>query len=87
MGPLYKNHETFKHEYEIITAKGERKWVIEMGQPIYNDQGEPEALEGIVLDITDRKSVELNLRYYFEHDRWTHLKNRNVLENICTKIT
>ncbi|NLN04299.1 MAG: EAL domain-containing protein [Clostridiaceae bacterium] len=75
-----KNHETFKHEYEIITAKGERKWVIEMGQPIYNDQGEPEALEGIVLDITDRKSVELNLRYYFEHDRWTHLKNRNVLE-------
>ena len=34
----------FKHEYEIITATGE-KWVLELGQGIFSDDGEVEALE------------------------------------------
>ena len=76
------NNEPFKYEYEIITAKGQRKWVIEMGQGICNDYGEIVALEGIILDISDRKKVENSLRYYFEHDRWTDLENRNVLERV-----
>ena len=47
----------FKYEYEIITAGGERKWVLERGQGVYNQQGEVEALEGIILDISDRKEM------------------------------
>jgi len=69
----------FKYEYEIITATGEKKWVLEMGQGIYNDDGEVEALEGIVLDISDRKAIENILKYNNEHDRWTGLYNRNYL--------
>ncbi|MDD4125823.1 MAG: EAL domain-containing protein, partial [Eubacteriales bacterium] len=75
----------FKYEYEITTAAGERKWVIEMGQGIYGEDGEVEALEGIVLDITDRKGMENNLRYINEHDRWTGLYNRDSLELILVK--
>ncbi|MDD4200755.1 MAG: PAS domain-containing protein, partial [Eubacteriales bacterium] len=41
----------FKGEYEIITASGERKWVIGRGQAIYDEKGDVEALEGIILDI------------------------------------
>ena len=41
--------EPFKYEYEIITAAGERKWVLEMGQGIYNEAGAVEALEGLIL--------------------------------------
>lgn len=74
--------QPFKYEYEIITAKGERQWVLEMGQGIYNEQGEVEALEGIILDISDRKEIENALRYNNEHDRWTGLHNRNCLETI-----
>jgi hypothetical protein len=33
-----------------------------MGQGIFNEQGEVAALEGIVLDISDRKEIENNLR-------------------------
>jgi diguanylate cyclase (GGDEF)-like protein/PAS domain S-box-containing protein len=47
-----------KSEYEIVTADGCRKWVLEMGEGVYNEQGEVEALEGIILDITDRKKSE-----------------------------
>ncbi|NLN55805.1 MAG: EAL domain-containing protein [Clostridiales bacterium] len=77
---VLENRLPFKHEYEITTASGERKWVIEMGQGIYAEDGRVEALEGIVLDISDRKAVENNLRYINEHDRWTGLFNRDSLE-------
>ncbi len=75
----------FKYEYEIITADGEKKWVLEMGQGIYNEKGEVEALEGIVLDISDRKAIEDELIYNTEHDRWTGLYNRDYLVSLLQK--
>lgn len=72
----------FKHEYEIITANGERKWVLEMGEGIYDENGRVEAVEGIIIDITDRKEVEDKLKYSNDHDRWTGLYNLNYLEGL-----
>lgn len=75
----------YKYEYEITTAKKQRKWVLEIGQGIYNNEGEVESLEGIILDISDRKEVEDNLRYIIDHDRWTDLYNRDFLETVLGK--
>jgi len=75
----------FKYEYEIITATGEKKWVLEMGQGIFNDEGEVEALEGIILDISDRKAIEDTLKYNNEHDKWTGLYNREYLVSLLEK--
>ncbi|MPM33915.1 hypothetical protein SDC9_80496 [bioreactor metagenome] len=72
-------------EYEITTAQGERKWALEIGQGVYKDDGSVEALEGIILDISDRKEMENNLRYINEHDRLTGLHNRGYLEEILEK--
>lgn len=87
--PLWKEWENtiqkkqaFKNEYEIITAKGERKWVLEMGQAIYNEEEKLEALEGILIDITDRKKSENHLKYMSEHDTWTGLFNRAYLGDL-----
>ncbi len=77
--------QPFKHEYEIMTATGERKWVLEMGQGIYDDDGEVESLEGIVIDISDRKAVENTLKYNSEHDKWTGLYNRDYLVALLEK--
>lgn len=77
--------QPFKYEYEIMTASGERKWVLEMGQGIYNDAGAVEALEGIILDISDRKAIENRLKYNNEHDRWTGLYNRDYLVALLEK--
>ena len=82
---ILAKRQQFKYEYEIITATGERKWVLEMGQGIYNQQGEVEALEGIVLDISERKPIENKLKYNSEHDRWTGLYNRNYLVSLLEK--
>ena len=77
---ILEKGQPFRYEYEIITASGKRKWVLEMGQGIYNDEGEVEALGGIILDISDRKEMENHLRYMNEHDNWTGLYNRDYLE-------
>lgn len=72
----------FNSEYEITTAKGERKWVLELGEGVYDEWGNVLALEGIILDISDRKSFENHLIYLNEHDMLTGLYNRRYLENL-----
>lgn len=83
---LLPDRRRFRHEYEIVTATGKRKWVLEMGQAVFT-QGGVEALEGIILDISDRKEVENNLRYNLEHDRDTGLYNRRFLEDLLARNT
>ncbi len=77
---ILDKRQSFKFEYEITTATGKRKWVLEIGQGVYTPKGEVEALEGIILDISDRKLMENSLKYINEHDRWTGLYNRDYLE-------
>lgn len=78
-------HVPYKMEYEITTAQGQKKWVLEMGQGVYAADGQVEALEGIILDITDRKKFEDHLQYMNEHDPLTGLYNRDYLENLLTE--
>lgn len=73
------NRLPYRLEYEITTAKGDKKWVLEIGEGLYNEDGGLDALEGIILDISDRKGYEDQLRYIGEHDPWTDLYNRRHL--------
>jgi diguanylate cyclase (GGDEF)-like protein/PAS domain S-box-containing protein len=52
----------FELEYRICHANGSVIWVCERGTPIYNDEGEIEALEGYIHNITERKIAEQALR-------------------------
>lgn len=82
---VLKERTSFEYEYEITTASGERKWVMELGEGTYDENGQVETLEGIILDITDRKEIENNIIYLNEHDRWTGLNNRDYLETLLEK--
>lgn len=84
---ILSEKKNFSYEYEIVKASGERRWVLEMGQGVYDEQGDVEALEGIIIDITDRKTMENTLKYNNEHDRWTGLHNRNYLEKMINEDT
>jgi PAS domain S-box-containing protein len=84
-GRVLKERRDFSYEYEIITATGERKWVLELGQGVFNQNGEVEALEGIIIDISDRKEIENILKYNNIHDRWTGLYNREYLVSVLEK--
>lgn len=70
----------FRYEYEIITASGERKWVMEMAQAIFTQQGDVQALEGIIIDITESKKAQEHIQYMDVHDFMTGLYNRKKYE-------
>jgi len=57
-----QHHQAVQLEYRILTADNQIKWVWEQGIPVYNSTGDVVALEGLMIDITDRKSVEEKLR-------------------------
>ncbi len=52
-----ESKESYSFKYEIITAKGDRKWVTEVGQGVFDDEGKLEALEGIIIDIIDSSQL------------------------------
>ncbi|MDY6805320.1 MAG: PAS domain S-box protein [Cyanobacteriota bacterium] len=61
-----ENRQPYLIEYRILAADGRVKWVYERGQGIYregeNNTAELAYLDGVILDITERKNTEINLR-------------------------
>jgi PAS domain S-box-containing protein len=53
--------ELFVDEYIIVGADGSKKWVFEQGAGVYDEKGQLEALEGFIMEITDRKKAEDSL--------------------------
>lgn len=70
----------FKEEYRIVTSTGEIKWVMEQGKGIFNGKGEIEALEGLIIDFTDQKTIQAEIQYLNHHDTLTGLYNRYYFE-------
>jgi len=48
-------------EYRIINKAGEMRWILDNGQAIRNEQGDIVWLDGFMMDITARKSMEQEL--------------------------
>lgn len=82
---LLPNRMPFRYEYEIIPADGKRKWVLEVAQGVYNEEGDVEALEGIIIDITGQKEKESQIQFISSHDYLTGLYDRRYYENIITE--
>jgi len=69
--------ERYTVEYQLVTKRGEMKWVWDQGQPVVSDDSdEVIAIEGYITDITGRKKaegalVESEMRYrdLFENAR------------------
>lgn len=74
-------HESNQFEYEILTASGERKWVLDINQGVLDESGKIVALEGIIVDITKSKLQFLQIQYLSNHDQLTGLHNRQYHDN------
>lgn len=51
----------FHSEYPIRTASGETRWVLERGCGVYAEDGTVSALEGLILDVTEKRAAEAKL--------------------------
>jgi len=52
----------FRITYRINCHNGQLKWVWEQGHGVYTPQGDVEAIEGFIADITHRKTAEADLK-------------------------
>ena len=57
-----ERREAFSLEYRIVTAAGRTRQVWEKGSGVFADDGGVTALEGFILDVTDRKAAEDELQ-------------------------
>ncbi len=56
-----ESRRAFDLEYRIKHADGGLRWVFERGRAIYDQQGDPVCLDGVIIDVTARKMVEEEL--------------------------
>ncbi len=67
--------KSFSIEYRIIVLDKAIRWVYEKGQGIFDEQGAIRCIDGVIVDITERKKAEEELK---------HL--RNYLSNIINSM-
>lgn len=58
------NNISFDIETEIITGKGNKKWIRAIGKPATNENGEVIFVHAVLQDITELKKKELELEGY-----------------------
>ena len=71
--------QDYQVEYRICTKLGEEKWVWEKGRGVFDNQCKAISLEGIIIDITERKQAEEALRK-------AESKYRSIFENAVEGI-
>jgi diguanylate cyclase (GGDEF)-like protein/PAS domain S-box-containing protein len=73
------NRTTYRIEYRIQRSDGHIRWVGESGRASYDQTGSPQWLDGVILDIDDRKKAEIAIRELAFNDPLTGLPNRRLL--------
>jgi PAS domain S-box-containing protein len=53
-----KKRRSYEIEYRIVDRTGRVKWVLDRGQGVYNEDGRLLFIEGLAIDITQRKDAE-----------------------------
>ncbi|HEY9648650.1 MAG TPA: PAS domain S-box protein, partial [Chroococcidiopsis sp.] len=57
-----QQRQPFAIEYRLIHADGSVRWVLDKGIGVYDDHDQLRWVDGIIIDISDRKATELALR-------------------------
>ena len=75
----YNGHATLNHEYRMVHEDGTVRWVLEQAFPIDDEHGSPWLIQGVIFDITERKTAEEEVAFLAYHDKLTGLPNRALV--------
>jgi diguanylate cyclase (GGDEF)-like protein/PAS domain S-box-containing protein len=74
--------ESFTFEYRLISRDGRVVWFRDSAVVIRDDLGEPRQVQGVMLDMTERKQAEEKAAFLAYHDKLTGLPNRAMFEEL-----
>jgi len=52
----------YKVMYRVTASNGEGKWIWDQGEPVFDEDGVPYLLEGIIMDVSAQKMREITLQ-------------------------
>ncbi len=73
-------------EYRLIRADGAVRWLWENGTGVRNDEGEVKWLDGVILDISERRQMEEDLRLAKEKAEQAAAARANFVANMSHEI-
>jgi diguanylate cyclase (GGDEF)-like protein/PAS domain S-box-containing protein len=76
--------EPYAIEYRLIHADGSTRWVQGHGQGVYGSDGVVRYVDGVLFDVTVRRSSEARLAHLALHDPLTDLPNRGLFQEHLT---
>ena len=83
-----RERTAFAIEHRVLTRDGRERRVLERGRFFFHPgSDEPHRAIGAVLDVTDRRDAEEQMRFLANHDALTSLPNRALLEDRLDRAT
>jgi diguanylate cyclase (GGDEF)-like protein/PAS domain S-box-containing protein len=74
--------EPFVFEYRLVARDGRTVWFRDSAIVLTDAQGRPEHIQGVMLDITERKQAEERIAFLAYHDKLTGLPNRTMFDEL-----
>lgn len=75
------SHTPYEVEYRIRNKNSDVRWVNERGRGMYDENGRITWIDGVILDITERRLAENAIRDLAYYDPLTALPNRRLLDD------
>ena len=74
--------EPFVYEYRLVAMDGRVLWFRDSAIVLADPDGRPALIQGVMLDITERKAAEEQIAYLAYHDKLTGLPNRAMFDEL-----
>ena len=74
--------DPFVFEYRLLARDGQTVWFRDSAIVLTDAQGRPEHIQGVMLDITERKAAEERIAFLAYHDKLTGLPNRTMFDEL-----
>ena len=85
IGQAQETGAAYELELEMVRPDGSHGWMLARGEAVRDAAGAIVELQGVALDITDRKATEDALQVLATHDSLTGLANRAALLDEITR--
>ena len=74
--------QPFVYEYRLVAKDGRVLWFRDSAIVLTDADGRPALIQGVMLDITERKAAEAQIAYLAYHDKLTGMANRAMFDEL-----